>query len=224
MSKKSIQSCYVEPAKSDIPASSFAKFVFVKYHQQMKHWYGKHDADLSIPNGWVWSPDNVDEKGANDKYLQMPVILLAVQCLHAMYKDQLKFDVYQRLIQVLCYQMYKDDQKVQHKVDDQEDQDIDVKQNDFEKNNVIHTKPVTARLIKYMLYNNGAGNAGKITVGDYGFVKPFWTHPVTKTKSQYNQYCRVRGVKSIDDCWVIYFVYEIFMCDVWFVSLYILVD
>ena len=54
---------------------------------------------------------------------------------------------------------------------------------------------MTARLIKYMVYNHGAGNAGKVTVGDYGFVKPYWTDPVTKQTFQYNQYCRVRGVK-----------------------------
>ena len=195
LSKKSIQSCYVEPAKSDIPPSNFAKFIFDKYHPQINEFYDKHKNGINIPQGWVWTPDNVNEKSANDKYLQMPVILLAVQCLHAMYDSQFNFDVYNRLIQVLCFQMYKDDQ---------EEQDIDIKLNEgddeqdqgLDGSNVVYTEPVTARLIKHMMYNNGAGNAGKVTVGDYGFVKPYWIHPETKVKHQYNQYCRVRGVKS----------------------------
>lgn len=184
MSKKSIQSCYVEPAKSDIPASNFEKFVRSKYYSQMEQFYGKFDENLKIPNGWIWTPDNVNE---NDKYMQMPVILLAVQCLHAKYAPSLNFNVLDRLISVLCSQMYKvnDDEK-----NENDDQDIDV-----ENDNIVYTKPVTARLIKYMVYNHGAGNAGKVTVGDYGFVKPYWTDPVTKQTCQYNQYCRVRGVK-----------------------------
>ena len=193
VSKKSIQSCFAEPAKSDIPGSNFAKFVFEKYNEQIQAFYGKHDKSLSIPRDWVWTPDNVDEKNANDKYLQMPVILLAIQCLHARYQSQLNFDVYNRLIQVLCFQMYNEDRDV--KTDVEEEQDIDVKLNQGSGKKVVYTKPVTARLIKYMVYNNGAGNAGKVTVGDYGFTKPYWIDPVSKIKHQYNQYCRVRGVK-----------------------------
>ena len=171
-SKKSIQSCHVEPAKSDIPASNFKNFVRSKYLGQMEQFYDKFDDEsLKIPDGWVWTPDNVNEGQANDKYMQMPVILMAVQCLHAKYASTLKFNVCTRLINVLCSQMYNDNE------------------------DIIYTKPVTARLIKYMVYNHGAGNVGKVTVGDYGFVKPYWTDPVSKQKFQYNQYCRVRGVK-----------------------------
>ena len=191
ISQKSIQSCFVEPAKSDIPPSNFAKFVYHKYLKQIGEFYDKHDKNLSIPCDWVWTPDNVDEKNANDKYLQMPVILLAIQCLHAMYKSRLNFDVYNRVIQVLCFGMYNEN----NDADDEEEQDVDVELNNCHGKKVVYTKPVTARLIKYMVYNNGAGNAGKVTVGDYGFTKPYWIDPVSKTKHQYNQYCRVRGVK-----------------------------
>ena len=114
MSKKSIQSCHVEPAKSDIPASNFKNFVRSKYYGQLEEFYDKFDKSFKIPKGWVWTPDNVNEGRANDKYMQMPVILMAVQCLHAKYASILNFNVYDRLINVLCSQMYKanDDEMV----------------------------------------------------------------------------------------------------------------
>lgn len=173
--KKKIQSCYVEPAKSDIPASNFKKFVYDKYKVQLNQFVNSFEDQPKIPDGWVWTPDNVDEGRSNDKYMKMGVILLAVMCLHFQYGRMLGINVYDRVLRIMMWQMYND-----------------IVDNEIK---VIHTKPITARLIKYMQYNHGAGNAAKITVGDYGFTKPYWRNPHTGSSEQYNQYGRLRGVK-----------------------------
>ena len=215
--KKSIQSCYVEPAKSDIPPANFAKFFQNKYHKQMTDFMNQHDEEIEIPDGWVWTPDNIDEGSSNDKYMQMPVVLLAVMCLHAKYASMLDFNVFDRIISVLCWQMYriyvnKDDCDCSDEESDDsddsnamefEEQDVDVemKEEDKMKSKIVYTKPITARLIKYMQYNNGAGNAGKITIGDYGHTKPYWQDTATGEMSRYNQYVRLRGVELQCHVW-----------------------
>ena len=226
--KKMIQSCYVEPAKSDVPAANFTNFMFNKYQKQMQSFVNNHDKELEIPDGWVWTPDNIDEGCSNDKYMQMPVILLAIMCLHAKYASSLNFNVFDRIISVMCWQMYRiyinsddydysDESDTPDDSDDSDDSDdldeIDFEEQDIDveikprkavKSKIIHTKPVTARLIKYIQYNNGAGNAGKITVGDYGHTKPYWKNPATGEMSRYNQYARLRGVEL---CFATYIVF-----------------
>ena len=171
MSKRQHQSCFVEPAKKDIPMYNFCKFYFNKYNVDLLQLFDKYDQDL-IPMDMAFDPMNVNQHKSNDRYMRLECVLLSIFCLHHKYYH-LNIALSDFLKNMLCFGKLS------------------------LKNGRNLAYPITARVIKNFCLNNGASNSIKVTNGDFGFTKPKYFDNEKQCFKTCNKYGRVASVMSL---------------------------
>ena len=170
--KQPRHSWYCEPAKSDYDKDKFRHFTFGMYNKQFLKFRKQYEKTKKIPHGFIWNPENVDQKKSNSLYMHLEVLLLAIFCIHHRY-EYLNINLYDLLQQLLSFESISDGISKTYNI----------------------VKPIKARRIKQLKFKNGATNAMTITTGDFGFTKPAWYNKQTQTCEHYNQYGKVVGVK-----------------------------
>ena len=170
MATRKLQSVYGEPAKKDIPLASFETFAEDKYDEAMLKLLKQYDKSLSIPNGFVFNPMNVNQNKYRDKYMGMEQVLIALCCIHYQYRLKVKYNIYDIVRNVLCFG------KVPL------------------KSKVSLDKPIKARLMKYLTINNGAGNSVQITTNDFGWIKHSWWNRENDTMQKCNRFGKIVAV------------------------------
>ena len=166
-------SWYCEPAKSDYDKDKFRHFAFSMYNKQFLQFRKEYEETKQIPHGFIWNPQNVNQKKSNSLYMHLEVLLLAIFCIHHHYQH-LNINLYDILKDSLAFD----------------------RMSDRLSSTVNLVKPIKARRIKQLKFKNGATNAMTVTTGDFGFTKPCWFNKKTQKYEHYNQYGKVVGVKK----------------------------
>ena len=168
------QSWHIEPAKSDISAAKFEIFCDQWFDKQLDDRMKKYGKDWVYDQRKVWNPQFVDQGKSNSIYMQLDLVLLAVQCLHHFYIDDVNFNVYDVVRRLLTLNCCKNN-TIQHKV----------------------KKQIQVRVVKQFKFNNGASNSFVVGKGDIGWLKPVWIDKNSGTKSHYNMYGSLFGVEFV---------------------------
>ena len=171
------QSWHIEPAKCDISTKKFEIFCHQWFDKQYNDLMQKYGKDWVINQDTVWNPQFVNQGQSNSTYMQLELVLLAVQCLHHFYKDKVKFNVYDVVRRLLTLE-YCNDRQIQQKM----------------KNSL------QVRVVKQFKFNNGASNSFVVGKGDIGWFKPIWIDENTGAQSHYNMYGSLFGVMFIFYC------------------------
>lgn len=170
--KQQRHSWYCEPAKSDYPKDKFRQFAYGMYDKQLLIFRKCYEKTQRIPAGFVWNPQNVNQKKSNSLYMHLETLLLAIMCIHCFYKH-LNINIHWLMKNFFAFGKLPSTENI----------------------NIRLKKPIKARRIKQLKFKSGATNAVTITKGDFGFTKPCWFNANTGKHEHYNQYGRVVGVE-----------------------------